>query len=193
MSCNQNWIRWNEATNRFLIMFLLNYSFCECLELFNKGGGLAVWNCYNAWSDAKSLKSLRNVPDAGDGSGVFYVWHNFPREQIHEPYFLWARFCLTPVQSYPGFLCACLWVTCLYLLAGHGLRASCGVVRKMIASKKSYLLGDCGVYPQTLLVKMWITCSLYLAGLYFHRLQAVVQKTFNPDSTVLLKPYIQPA
>ena len=63
----------------------------------------------------------------------------------------------------------------------------------MIASKKSYLVGDCGIYPQTLLVKMWITCSLYLAGLYFHRLQAVVQKTFNPGSTVLLKPYIQPA
>ena len=54
-------------------MFLLNYSFCECLELFNKGRGLAVWNCYNAWSDVKFLKSLRKVPDAGDGLGVFYV------------------------------------------------------------------------------------------------------------------------
>ena len=54
-------------------MFLLNYLFCECLELFNRGRGLAVCNCYNVWRDAKSLKSLRKVADAGDESGVFYV------------------------------------------------------------------------------------------------------------------------
>ena len=161
-------------------MFLLNYLFCECLELFNRGRGLAVCNCYNVWSDAKSLKSLRKVADAGDGSGVIYVWHNDHREPIYEPYFLWARSCLTPVQSYPGFLCACLWVTCLYLLAGPGWRGSCRFVQKMIAARKSHLQSACSVYPQTLLVKVWISCSLYPAGLYIKGLQGADQKMFNP-------------